>query len=304
MAVIRGNNQGNGIYGGDEDDRLVGNGGDDAISGGDGADKLFGGDDNDAFYYSHYSSGDIDLIYGGNGEDRAAFFLSGETEAIYASVDAGIVRVGSQIVLRLDSVEYFSSFAMGLGNDRFAGGAGRDYGNGGGGNDTMLGMDGSDFLYGDAGDDYLSGDAGTDILDGSYGKDVLRGGDGDDQLNGGADSDRLTGGLGRDILTGEGGHDRFIWNSLAEAGDRITDFQSAQDVLLFDSAAFGGITTVDASNFVANSAGVAQDADDRFIYSISTHGLFYDADGNGSGAKVLIAHLTGSSATAADIMMV
>jgi serralysin len=51
---------------------------------------------------------------------------------------------------------------------------------------------------------------------------------GNDILTGGASNDALTGGYGKDILTGGLGADRFIFKSLADRGDRITDFNASQ----------------------------------------------------------------------------
>jgi Ca2+-binding RTX toxin-like protein len=47
-------------------------------------------------------------------------------------------------------------------------------------------------------------------------------------------ADTLTGGLGRDVLTGGLGRDRFVYTSLLDAGDRITDFVVGVDRLIVD----------------------------------------------------------------------
>ncbi len=60
---------------------------------------------------------------------------------------------------------------------------------------------------------------------------VLVGTVGVNTLVGGAGHDTLTGLQGRDLLTGGGGDDRFVYTSILDAGDRITDFQPGHDVL-------------------------------------------------------------------------
>ena len=52
--------------------------------------------------------------------------------------------------------------------------------------------------------------------------------------------------------------------------------------------------TLDAGEFVSNSGGIAGDADDFLLYDSDTGNLYYDADGNGAGARILIASLTGA----------
>ncbi|MFP4102519.1 type I secretion C-terminal target domain-containing protein, partial [Coleofasciculus sp.] len=65
-----------------------------------------------------------------------------------------------------------------------------------------------------------------------------------DELTGTSESDRLTGGFGADILTGEGGSDQFIYESIRDAGDTITDFEIGSDQIvltgLLDSFGYDG----------------------------------------------------------------
>jgi Ca2+-binding RTX toxin-like protein len=59
-----------------------------------------------------------------------------------------------------------------------------------------------------------------------------------------------------------------------------------------------------AANFRANTTGTAADANDYIVYETDTGLLFYDADGSGAGAALLIATLTGLPAlTAGDIFL-
>jgi uncharacterized protein len=54
-----------------------------------------------------------------------------------------------------------------------------------------------------------------------------------DKLVGTAGRDRIFGGLGADLLTGGAGWDEFIYTSLFDAGDTITDFEIGADKLVF-----------------------------------------------------------------------
>ncbi|MGK7881483.1 MAG: PKD domain-containing protein [Crocosphaera sp.] len=69
------------------------------------------------------------------------------------------------------------------------------------------------------------GDGGTD--EGSFFVNVItkvNGTSGLDILTGTATDDEINGGLAGDIITGNGGNDRFIYESLSDGGDIITDF--------------------------------------------------------------------------------
>jgi Ca2+-binding RTX toxin-like protein len=145
-------------------------------------------------------------------------------------------------------------------DDVLTGTAGADLVNAGSGNDTVAGWDGNDVLNGEAGLDRLLGNAGDDTLNGGADADRLIGGDGldtvngdagndvlfgdagIDQLNGGTGDDVLIGGADEDVLTGGDGRDRFTYNTIDEGGDRIKDFNLADDVIvlkrIFDRAGF------------------------------------------------------------------
>ena len=61
-------------------------------------------------------------------------------------------------------------------------------------------------------------------LSGTSGRDILIGTAGDDVIEGGPGADTLTGGAGRD---------QFVYASMADVGDTITDFTVGQDTLVF-----------------------------------------------------------------------
>jgi Ca2+-binding RTX toxin-like protein len=91
---------------------------------------------------------------------------------------------------------------------------------------------GNDVLTGDGGPNSLAGSAGTDTLVGGDGTDSLVGGDDADILDGGAGDDRLAGGIGLDTLTGGTGVDQFAGNLSELNGDRITDYETGEKIVL------------------------------------------------------------------------
>jgi Ca2+-binding RTX toxin-like protein len=83
-------------------------------------------------------------------------------------------------------------------------------------------------------DDIFDGTSGQDTFDGGLGRDFVKGRGGADNLTGGNSADILIGGRGRDSLTGGRGKDKFVYESLKEGGDRITDFNVRQDAIVVD----------------------------------------------------------------------
>src|SRR5262249_34111497 len=158
-------------------------------------------------------------------------------------------------------------------------------------------------VFGNSGANDLRGLAGNDRLAGRGGNDTIDGGAGNDRLNGQDGNDRLVGGGGRDALWGGNGIDTFVLaNTLADA-DKIVDFKVGTDKLEISQALFGqdfgSGPSLDAALFRNNTTGLAQDADDRFIYNNLNGALYFDSDGSGRGARVAIASLYGSPDTLA-----
>ena len=72
--------------------------------------------------------------------------------------------------------------------------------------------------------------------------------------------------------------------------DTIVDFEHDKDAIVLDADIFAALGGSVASNeFRKNTSGDAQDHSDKLIYNTDTGRLYYDADGSGSGNKVLIA---------------
>ena len=174
---------------------------------------------------------------------------------------------------------------------------------------TLTGTSGNDFIDGTAASDTIDGLGGNDELHGEGSADTLIGGTGNDSIGGGAGNDWLEGGLGNDTLGGSGDRDHFVFREFGAANaDSILDMSSNWDDIQLDVAAFaqlgatGRFAAGDARFFAGAGATSGHDADDRIIFNTTTHQLFYDADGSGSGAAQLIATLSnGANIAATDI---
>jgi Ca2+-binding RTX toxin-like protein len=175
----------------------------------------------------------------------------------------------------------------------FTGTTASDVWTGGSADDAMYGYGGDDVFTGGGGNDYLNGGDNTDTLDGNAGRDVLDGGTGNDILFGKADDDRLIGGRGADTLNGGKGADRFIYRAVEDGGDSVVKFQSG-DRFVFDNAGFAGLKEgkLNSKAFKSGTNNQAGDANDRFIFRTGDDTLWYDADGKGGQASVLMADLT------------
>lgn len=281
--ILRGNAGADEFYGLGGDDQLYGKGGDDALYGGYGDDLLAGGAGDD-----HLNGGrNSDRFTGGDGDDR----LNGGK--------------GSD---RLDG---------GAGDDALEGGSGGDVANGGAGRDTFVITslaDGRDEYDGGAGSDTIdfsalsesvdlklsngattyasdalvsienvTGGSAADRLTGNAVANVLSGNAGDDMLAGGGGDDRLIGGAGNDELSGGGGSDSFVFQSLADGIDTITDFKTtggAQDQLALSLDLFSGFAGDDPFDLIGLG----------YLQVVSTGAgskIQIDADGGGDNFETI-----------------
>jgi Ca2+-binding RTX toxin-like protein len=221
------------------------------------------------------------------------------------------------------------------GNDTLSGTSGNDTINGFGGKDLFLAgaNGGSDFIDGGTGTDSIEyKERATSGIVVDFGAGTITGGgtgtisftgiervvasNFNDSLSGNAAAQTLTGQAGLDALWGAGGvdtlwggsgADSFIFREVGTANaDRINDWASGSDTLVLDGSvmsalgANGDFAAGDV-RFWSSASGVAHDADDRIIFNTTTRQVFYDADGNGSGAAQLIATLSNATLVATDI---
>jgi serralysin len=147
-------------------------------------------------------------------------------------------------------------------------------------------------LWGTARADVLTGEAGNDTIYGSGANDVLSGMAGNDKIHGGAGKDQLSGGAGKDV---------FVFDTRLNKRtnvDKISDFRTQDDSIHLENRYFtklGSGTASKPKKFKADmfvQSTKAQDAEDRIVYDKKTGKLYYDEDGTGAKAQILIATLT------------
>ncbi|MFK7751721.1 MAG: M10 family metallopeptidase [Sedimentitalea sp.] len=130
--------------------------------------------------------------------------------------------------------------------------------------------------------------AGADFIIGNDADNALSSGAGDDEIQALGGNDVLIGGAGADILSGGSGGDRFVYLSVGDAGDTITDFDLAAG------------DRIDVSNLLVAIDYRGDDAvgDGHFALEAGTGGsyLLFDGDGNGGVAGTRLAFLTGLAA--------
>ncbi len=298
------------IYGTDGRDDVTGSRGNDSIFSGAGADMLRG-------------QAGADQIAGGAGND----FLIGGTGADTMTGGTGndtyeVDNIGD-VVIELpdegvDSVRASISYVLGahvenlaLAGTRALNGTGNSLDNVLHGNvnaNRLFGDDGNDTISGGDGNDTISGGDGNDTIRGDDGNDTIRGDDGNDTISGGDGNDTLRGGLGEDFMIGGPGSDVFRYALAREGDDRITGFTPGEDWLEFSGSGFGGgLSTIRKGlplddYFVKGSS--APLAHGQFLYA-STGSLYWDVDGTGPSAQVLIATFTGKpSLNASDLHII
>ncbi len=230
---------------------MIGNIGNNKLDGKAGADSMTGGLGNDTYYVENAGDAVIEDLGGGT---RDLVYSSISLPALYANVEE----------LILTGIASLNATGNDLAN-------------------KLTGNSGSNVLNGGLGNDKLYGKDGVDSLRGGNDNDLLDGGSGDDILNGNAGRDTLTGGIGADDFRLD------VLEADTKIFDTFKDFSTAEgDKIVLYASVFTAIGPVlDADELVLGTA--ALDANDFLVFDGNTGKLYYDADGNGAGAKQLIA---------------
>ena len=106
---------------------------------------------------------------------------------------------------------------------------------------------------GTAGNDTFLGTQGVDTISGLGGKDLLAGNAGIDTINGGAGNDTIIAGSGNDILDGGADSDTFVFETLVDGNDSISNFDIA--------APLAGGDVLDVSQLLNHSGNTWADGD-------------------------------------------
>jgi Ca2+-binding RTX toxin-like protein len=278
-------------------ENLTGSAGNDTLSGDERANILVGGVGNDS-------------LDGGAGLDTASYAAASAGVTVVLAAGQAFGGAGDDTLAGIENV-IGSAFA-----DILVGTVGNNVFNGGGGIDTVgypeaaAGVTASLAITavqatGGAGNDKF---AAIENLDGSPFGDVLSGNSKANFIGGGGGNDALTGGAGLDTLTGGSGADRFVLADAPAAAsrDNLADFSVVDDTIVFDRSFFAAIGPDGKLAAAAYRAGTAAlDASDRVIYDRPNGRVFYDADGNGAGAAILVAEVTPNLAlTVADFAVI
>jgi Ca2+-binding RTX toxin-like protein len=320
------------VYGGDGveyvtmrlgDDTVYAGGGNDLLIGHGGADYLDGGEGNDIFIIGGFGSGvqgttskaddgnkewiatgaKHDVIVGGDGIDtlRITTGIGANTKANGTIVlnndnfkSMEVVQVGGTVG-RLN----VENTALQLLNDHYyfkANGTVADLsntlGNNGGTINNVV-VDASGVTTNGL---RFEGNANQQTFIGTSKADVFIGNGGNDTLTGGGGADVFVfGKVYEQVVTGSATSVQTYTNTAFNLTgvDTITDFTRGTDKLELHLDQYSNLAGFNASMLRVNATGTAQDANDYLVYNTTTKTLSYDADGNGSGAKVDIAILTG-----------
>ena len=297
------------------ENEITANAGANVIDGGAGADFMSGRGGNDVYFVDHTG----DYVYEAPGEGYDTVFTT-----VSYTLGSTVERI---VALDQDSTAALNFTGNSVDNE-ITGNNGANVIDGGAGADLMNGLGGNDIYFVDD-----AGDVVLEAVDGGYdtvfatashalasnierlvacntaATDNFRftGNALANEITGNAGSNLIDGGLGADVLTGGAGSDAFLFTTALGGGnvDALIDYAAGGDRLYLDHTVFSALSSGALAAGAFKVGAVAIDADDRIIYDPTTGALYYDADGNGSGAAVQFAVVhEGINITASDFYVI
>jgi Ca2+-binding RTX toxin-like protein len=269
------------LNGGDANDRLLGDAGNDILSGDAGDDILVGGAGDDeisggAGLDTLRAEDGADQVYGG--ADNDTIFAHAGVALVDGGTGTDTLRVSGPLAVNtagvhVDLTGVFDLLGLVAPLTRFA--------------EEISGIEN---VTGGTGNDFITGDAAVNVL------------------RGGAGNDTLVSGGGADILFGNAGSDVFVFTGTTGGADELRDYDINTDSIGLVNGAFGDLNSFnigEVGRLTINATGtVGATALAQFIFDNNGAGfgqLFFDADGNGAGAAVLLATLTLTTGTLSSI---
>jgi Ca2+-binding RTX toxin-like protein len=298
MPIVNGTPGNDTLNGSPDDDIVLGRDGDDLIFGGSGDDILIGGAGNDELWDDGAGlTGDDDLLIGGAGNDFIVSgsgndtLIGGEGDDFFSLFSGDLVIVGGDGIDTLNYGGMTADVTVDLGAGTYTGVAS----SGETIDARLFGIE--NYLHLGGGSTRITGSAADNVLLGGAGNDTLNGGLGNDTLGGESGSDHYV----FDVAPGEENADRVIFSRDEGDTDRIVLDSDAMTEL----GAAGQLAADDERWYSAAGATGGAEADDRIVYDSDAGRLYYDADGSGAGAALLIATIANPavSLTASDIVI-
>lgn len=289
--LVTGDERRNILWGTNRQDKILGFGGNDYLFGSGNDDQIMGGDGNDVLVGGE----GYDTLDGGSGRDKLLEsgdkdFILWNTSIYYNTYDSNLLKSIETVELTGgESSNLMSAYDFTRGTVILRGRGGDDKIFGGTKNDFLYGGSGDDEILGGKGDDHIEGGTGTDTLSGDRGNDTLIGNDEWKRLDGGRGDDLLVAGGGSTMIGGPG-EDEFVLDPSLGIGF-IDDFVSGKDSIkiLHDDPL--------PIRFGLEEGTTATRGNTRFLYDRGAGyqgRLYFDQDGSGTEAPVLIAYLEGA----------
>jgi Ca2+-binding RTX toxin-like protein len=303
--ILLGNELANKLLGDAGRDTLLGGAGSDTLDGGTGVDRMAGGAGDDVYYVDSRLDQIVELANEGFDTVHAAssYTLMSNIENLVLEGTGDFTGGGNSLNNHIWGNAGNNVLAGGLGADTLEGGAGDDIYVLSDSLDTIIDTGGVDTIRSTLDVTLPAGLENVELV--GIGDTVAVGNAANNLLVGNMGSNILDGGAGLDTLTGGLGSDQFMVaaNAPGLEPDRITDFQSGEDLLILDLSSLGisaeslGLLssgTVAAASFVSGAGVQALDPNDHFLLDTAQGLLMFDPDGSGANAPIQLVKFVGS----------